>query len=117
LLGSWKAVGADDLPIGSPALAAGIVYAGASVGGQPVLYAVRALDGKRLWTRAVTGNVGIQPTVANGVVYLGRSAYDARNGDLLWTNPELVDTVSPIVVNGRLYANQTDGNVSAWGLQ
>jgi hypothetical protein len=36
---------------------------------------------------------------------------------LLWTNAPIVDTVSPIVVNGRLHANTTEGQVSAWGLK
>ena len=113
-LWSWPA-GLND-QIGKAALTQDTVFVGIATPVESRLYAFKALTGEVLWSRVIAGNATIQPTVANGVVYLGNRAYDARNGDLLWTNPELVDTVSPIVVNGRLYANQIDGNVSAWGL-
>ncbi|MGY6216805.1 outer membrane protein assembly factor BamB family protein [Methylolobus aquaticus] len=113
-LWSWSAPA--EAAIGAPALTPSTLYVSVAASDELRLYAFGAADGAALWSRTIAGTSTIQPTVANGVVYLGNRAYDARNGDLLWTNPKLVDTVSPIVVNGRLYANQTDGNVSAWGL-
>jgi hypothetical protein len=113
-LWSWPAGVGDQ--IGKAALTHDTVFVGIAAPAESRLYAFKALTGEVLWSRVITGNATIQPTVANGIIYLGNRAYDARNGDLLWTNPDLVDTVSPIVVNGRLYANQIDGNVSAWGL-
>jgi outer membrane protein assembly factor BamB len=112
----WTLAPPVGLTWGVSALTPDTLYIGSNASTEARLYAFRARTGEVLWSRVITGNATIQPTVANGVVYLGNRAYDARNGDLLWTNPGLVDTVSPIVVNGRLYANQIDGNVSAWGL-
>jgi outer membrane protein assembly factor BamB len=103
--------------IGDSAVTPSVVYVGVVGPTESRLYAFKATNGAVLWNRVVAANARLQPTVANGVVYLGRNAYDARNGELLWSNPDLVDTVSPIVVNGRLYANDVNGNVTAWGLQ
>ena len=112
----WSLAPPVGVTFGVSALTPDRLYIGSSASTEASLHAIKAHTGEVLWSRVIAGNATIQPTVANGVVYLGNRAYDARNGDLLWTNLDLVDTVSPIVVNGRLYANQTDGNVSAWGL-
>jgi len=114
----WSWTDSGGRHIGTPALAGNLLVVGTAEGTVgSYLQAFKATNGKQLWHRTISGSATIQPTVANDVIYLGNKAYDARNGKLLWRSRELVDTISPIVVNGRLYANQTDGSVSAWGLQ
>jgi outer membrane protein assembly factor BamB len=53
----------------SPAVAGGVVYIGSD---KRDLYALRAINGRRLWSYT-TGNGGVpfDPTVAGGAVYVG----------------------------------------------
>src|SRR5262245_4715910 len=78
----------------------------------------------RRWVTQLEGGFGgveTDPTVANGVVYVGDNfhgkihALDATTGATLWTfetNSDEVDS-SPAVANGIVYFGSDDGNIYA----
>jgi outer membrane protein assembly factor BamB len=81
------------------------------------LYAIDAANGALLWSVAGEGNV---PTVANGVVYVGRLdgnvyAHDAGTGAILWSYTAGGDVgySIPAVANGTLYVGSDDHNLYA----
>jgi outer membrane protein assembly factor BamB len=94
-------------PMGSPAVADGVVYVGCYH-----VYALDASSGAVLWTSPLKSYWG-NPAVANGVVYVPASkvvyALNARTGATLWdykaaANPDVTD--SPVVSKGIVYFNQ-----------
>ncbi|MFY9886133.1 MAG: PQQ-binding-like beta-propeller repeat protein [Candidatus Cybelea sp.] len=96
-----------------PAIANGTVYALFQNGAN--LAAFKGKTGRRLWL--VTNSTGYSPpAVANGVVYhaVGEpgasvEAYDAANGQALWTSSQAgTTTAGPVVVNGVLYVACSD---------
>jgi len=118
----------------TPAVAYGTVYVGAELDGgdEGQVYAVRASDGRVVWTRGTAGSPGGSPTVANGVVYVGQVGsfsrsgqivgYRSDDGKVLWAK-DLAQyvTASPVVVGSRVYIGtwtdpENDGFLSAFGL-
>jgi outer membrane protein assembly factor BamB len=101
-----------------PMIANGIVY----VLGQPdtgdmeMLYALRASDGKTLWTASLDRSPGppaIQPQLVNGVLYLsgfaGVTALRASDGAALWWHAGDQPFGPFIVGDGRVYVNSSGG--------
>src|SRR2546422_4576133 len=69
----------------SPAIAAGVIYAGSS---DQHVYALEARTGKQFWSYRTEGAIYATPTVVDDVVYVGSfdatlSALEARTGSLL----------------------------------
>lgn len=116
----------------TPAVADGLVYVGTVSNG----YGVAALDarsGKRRWSFTATELVESAPTVVDGVVYVGGSAYvsgtsypgvlyalDARTGKEHWRaeTPQTARgagdlATTPAVANGLVYATSKGGTLYA----
>ena len=114
----WKTrVGSSKfLTSSSPAVADGVVYY-MSPGSR--IYAVRASNGKVLWSRAVATSAS-SPVVAGGVVYVGAGltvyALDARTGKTLWRGHTTADPADPAVTGGTLYIGSGDGVTRAYRL-
>jgi len=124
--------------IGSPAVAAGVVYAGSADGN---LYALDAESGAQKWKFDAKSRVPSTPAVSGGLIYFGAYdgnfyALDASTGALKWkfqtggerrfaarhlhgsqpvaeTMPDPFDCYlsSPVVGNGAVYFGSGDGNV------
>ena len=99
----------------SPAVAEGVVYAGAGSG----VNAVNAITCAVLWNYTTGGTVASSPAVANGVVYIGSDdnnlyALNANTGAVLWsyTTGGAV-TSSPAVSGGVVYIGSSDNKVYA----
>lgn len=122
----WQASDSNDFFNGSPALANGRVYAGVEDGIN--VYKAKGCGKSTcppVWVGFGTGfqaAVASSPTVANGVVYVGRNtgevlAWPAAGCgqslcDNIWsaTFNEQIVTSSPTVVNGQLYIGSADDN-------
>jgi eukaryotic-like serine/threonine-protein kinase len=115
---------ATELGIGSsPTVADGIVYVGAGDQNR-YLYAFDAYSGVLLWTDYVGGSVTYDPTVVNGVIYLGADgeydssncvlAIDAKTGVEIWnySSPNWLGC-TPAVVNGVVYTASGGGYLHA----
>ncbi|HLY04320.1 MAG TPA: PQQ-binding-like beta-propeller repeat protein [Rhizomicrobium sp.] len=111
----------------SPAVAKGVVYAGASVVGQHgsvtgTLYALKAHSGEVIWSAPVASGITSSPAVANGVVYVGSDdgtlyAFDAKTGAELAVVAGVAGQSSPTVANGMVYSETTvSGELFALGL-
>jgi parallel beta-helix repeat protein/predicted outer membrane repeat protein len=103
--------------IKSPAVADGIVYAGAADGN---LYALDALTGEKSWSAMTGGNEVYAPAIANGVVYVGADdhalyAFDIDTHELLWsaTTRGTIEGI-PTVANGVVYVAETPGPFYAY---
>src|SRR5581483_2275890 len=126
--------------IGSPSVAAGVVYVGSTDGN---LYAVDAESGGLKWKFSVKSRIPSTPAVVGGAVYFAAYdgnfyAVDAASGALKWkfqtggerrfagkhlhgaqpnaeTMPDPFDCYlsSPVVWNGAVYFGSGDGNVYA----
>ena len=110
-------------PATSPAVAYGMVYAGASGAyygkWPPSLYAMSE-GGIMMWQYTLNGGSNSSPAVANGVVYFPAGdgnliALNASTGALLWSYT-IGSESSPAVVNGMVYVGSDDGSVYAFGL-
>jgi outer membrane protein assembly factor BamB len=92
----------------SPAVAAGVVYAGSTDGN---LYALNAKTGAKLWSYPAGGPVYASAAVANGVVYVGMNngtsenlyALNASTGALRWSDSDFGGFASPAVADGVVY--------------
>jgi outer membrane protein assembly factor BamB len=93
----------------SPVVANGIVYICSYDGN---LYALNAKTGEKIWSyNATIFGIGSSPTVADGIVYVSSGeqnrflyAFNAYNGDLLWTAFIGTSvTFDSTVVNGVIY--------------
>jgi hypothetical protein len=104
-----------------PALAPGkLFFSWDGDSGIAELKAVSSRTGADAWSQA--GYFG-KPTVANGLVFVagqGLAAFKLADGTPAWTHPSPDDgdfaASEVIVVNGRLYATTSSGNVYAFGL-
>src|SRR2546423_7866392 len=126
--------------IGSPSIAAGVVYAGSTDGN---LYAIDAESGSQKWKFETKSRIPSTPAIADGVVYFTAYdgnfyAVDAISGALKWkfqtggerrfagkhlhgtqpvaeTMPDPFDCYlsSPVVWNGAAYFGSGDGNIYA----
>ena len=83
------------------------------------IYALRASNGKRLWSRTIATSAS-SPVVAGGVVYFGAGltvyALDARTGKTLWRGHTTADPSDPAVTGGTLYIGSGDGVTRAYRL-
>jgi outer membrane protein assembly factor BamB len=86
------------------------------------LYALDAENGQEVWRYDTELPLGNSPTVANGVVYVGGfdrklHALDALNGAHLWSfdGAQAGYNTNPLVVDGRVFAGNRDGNMYAIG--
>jgi outer membrane protein assembly factor BamB len=101
---------------GSPAVAAGVVYAGSS---DYNLYAFDAATGRRIWKAPTSFEIGSSATVANGIVYVGSLdnlyAFNAASGAQIWSattgGPILT---SPAVAYGVVYVGSNDEKLHAF---
>jgi outer membrane protein assembly factor BamB len=132
----WQAVDNNNFFDGSPAIADGYVYLG--VESQLNVYKAKGCGNQTCNPVAVLFGTGAQdaivssPTVANGVVYVGRNSGEVlawpvscvKNGGCneIWkgfTDDPLV-TSSPTVVNGKIYIGSSDhgfgGRLYVYGL-
>jgi outer membrane protein assembly factor BamB len=106
---------------GSPAVAYGKVFVT-----EAALFALDAATGAVVWTAAAQSDMG--PSVANGVVYASSQsgewdAFDARNGQLLWSVTISVGCsgascaqMAPVISNGKLFVTSGGNKVYAFGL-
>ena len=98
----------------SPTVVRGSVFFGDYFGYS--IYAVKAKNGKKLWTYAIGHYVDSCPAVANGVVYVGSYdgnvyALDASSGRRLWAyQTGSVVASSPAVVGGVVYVGSAGSN-------
>lgn len=104
-----------------------LVSDGCSIGGYQVVTSPLGITTlRKAWS--VSDNA-TSPIVAGGVLFAATSyngivALDPRNGRQLWSSAEptakgsigSIHWESPIVVNGRLYCSDEQGNISAYGL-
>jgi outer membrane protein assembly factor BamB len=108
----------------TPAVAAGVVYAGSHTGN---LYALDAATGALKWQAALGGEIASSPAVADGLVYVGNDAgfyaLDAQTGARKWK----IGTgalapfnhrwdyyqSSPVVEAGVVYFGSGDGAIYA----
>ncbi len=81
--------------------------------------AVRAKDGRKLWTSSTGGRIVSSPAVVNGIVYIGSNdhkvyAFRTSDGKRLWrfTTGGKVES-SPAVVGGTVYVGSADKKVYA----
>ena len=115
----WRAkLGASQfLTSSTPAVAYGTVF---YVAPGKRIYALRASDGKRLWSRDIAPSAS-SPAVAGGVVYFGAGitvyALDAGSGDTLWRARTSSDPSDPAVYGGSLYVGSGDGTLYAYRLR
>jgi eukaryotic-like serine/threonine-protein kinase len=87
------------------------------------LYAVHVGTGTVSWSDYFGSDVCEEPSIANGVLYIGGCfsgllyAIDAANGNMLWQYA-LADSSwgAPAIVNGTVYAGDAAGNLYAFGL-
>jgi len=101
----------------SPAVAGGVVYISSTESNE--LYAFNAATGTSLWMATIPGGES-QISIANGVVYAGDdtgnvTAFDAENGQYLLavaTGGSVY--AAPVVTNGLLYVDSSDGNLYAF---
>ena len=84
------------------------------------VFALDADCGRKLWNYTVsTGALGYPVTVENGIVFTqyGGSivGFDSQNGALIWnyTNADLWPISQPVVADGILYVDFSDGQVYA----
>jgi serine/threonine protein kinase/outer membrane protein assembly factor BamB len=99
----------------APAVANGVVYIGATVGGagRGRVYAFDAATGQNRWvSELVDGGIDINssPTVVKGMVYIGSglgglAAFDAATGHIRWVTAPTAGSTgsSPAVANGMVY--------------
>jgi outer membrane protein assembly factor BamB len=107
---------------GAPALAAGVVYAGARDGR---LYALELGTGKELWRYDSNEELGTRPVVRNGVVYVASLqdtvfAVDATTGAWKWHHRRegkggfsIRGAADVVAGEGVVYGAYSDGNVAS----
>ncbi|MFC0842817.1 PQQ-binding-like beta-propeller repeat protein [Streptomyces noboritoensis] len=101
----------------SPAATDGLVY----VSSDAYLYAVNAADGKQRWKfRTDATAFRAAPTVADGVVYVGRisdgmlCALDAGTGEQRWkSDVGIVSWAQPVVADGVVYCTTSSERLFA----
>lgn len=108
--------------ISTPAFDGHTLYLGAGVvPGEEAAGSVYAIDpnsGEILWSRLVPGTVIAPVTIANGLLFVstmqGLLIFDAPDGTLLWSGPEVAIFSQAVVLGGTVYSTQFDGYFTAW---
>jgi outer membrane protein assembly factor BamB len=80
--------------ISSPAIVDDKIYTTTGI-----LHCLDTSNGSEIWS---SSGGSVSPTVLNGVVYVGATAYNASTGFKIWSSPFGGDG-SPTIVNGALY--------------
>jgi len=120
LTASWRAELGQTLS-GSPVISMGRVFVG---GWDGTLYALRASDGRRLWSRAAGAQNASTPALWRNLVIIGAggwdgsrlAAFNAASGAPRWTTAVAGDiSLSPATVAGdSVFVANQDGLVSAY---
>jgi len=102
--------------IDSAAVADGVVYVTAKEAA--TVYAFNASTGAPVWTAHTGDWIYSNPTVWNGIVFVGAAdgklyAFDAGSGTTLWTTAALNIIESPSVADGIAYVGASDGHLYA----
>jgi len=109
--------------ISTPAFDGQTIYLGAGVVPGELeegsVYAIDPDHGTVLWSRLLPGVVIAPVTVANELLYVsttrGLLIFDAADGTLLWSGDEVTLYSQPVVLGGRVYSTQFDGQFIARG--
>ncbi len=103
----WKYTTQDNNFFSSPVVVNGVAYVGSV---DHNVYALNASTGALIWKYTAGDEIGLSPTVANGVVYAVTSGVDnhlyalnATTGALLWKYTAGYITSPPTVANGLVY--------------
>jgi len=101
----------------------GIIYWGSGDGN---LYAINAIDGKKVWSFNTGAIIHASPVIANGMVYFGDYngkfyALNTENGEIIWQFKTVGDTYFPkgevqkgaAIGNGVVYFGSRDYNIYA----
>lgn len=109
---AWARSFPDESPTGDStvAVANGVVYYQTD----RRLHALSGATGsaRRRWSAPVSGVKNAAPTVANGVVYAGRQAFDAATGRRLWGTEG--GSSPAVVADGRVYASGVNNELTAF---
>ncbi len=105
----------------SPTVINGVVYVTTAFSG--TLSAFNAQTGAQLWSVALGNNLISNPSMANGIAYVGVSgfqsgeleAFNAQTGALLWTALNGIGPIedAPAIINGTLYIGSADDHIYA----
>lgn len=81
-------------------------------GGDPALYCLDAATGEIYWKKDMPYQITATPAVGDGAVFAVTSdfisAFDAENGDLLWSAGINGSISSPALSSGRIYVGSDD---------
>ncbi len=109
---AWARSFPDESPTGDStvAVANGVVY-------YQTDRRLQALSGatgsaRRRWSAPVSGVKDAAPTVANGVAYAGRQAFDAATGRRLWGTEG--GSSPAVVADGLVYASGVNNELTAF---
>ena len=83
------------------------------------VYAFNASTGASVWTAHTGDWIYSNPTVWNGIVFVGAAdgklyAFDAASGSTLWTTAALNIIESPSIADGLAYVGASDGHLYAF---
>ncbi len=103
----------------SPLLRKGVLYVGSWDGN---VYAIRARDGKRLWSHDTGDRVNTSAAYADGKIFIANDsgtlyALSARTGKEIWSASEATEFfyATPVAAYGRVFIGSTDGTMYAYG--
>lgn len=103
----------------SPLLVKGVLYVGSWDGN---VYAIRARDGRKLWSHGTGDRVNTSAAYAGGRIFIANDsgtlyALNARTGRLAWSASQATEFfyATPVAAYGRVYIGSTDGTMYAYG--
>ncbi len=103
----------------SPLLRKGLLYVGSWDGN---VYAIRAKNGRKVWSYDTGNRVNTSAAYANGRVFIANDsgtlyALNARTGKLAWSGSQATEFfyAAPATSYGRVFIGGTDGTMYAYG--